>query len=80
MRIQAGVKAHRIQLAIVLDKRFDGDTSSFTMTYSDESKDEVKDFLAMRRAYVGTDGNFISSINVETVQLVFHNMTGKRKT
>jgi hypothetical protein len=59
---------------------FDGDTSSFTMTYSDESKDEVKDFLAMRRAYVGTDGNFISSINVETVQLVFHNMTGKRKT
>lgn len=59
---------------------FDGDTASFTMTYSDDSKEEVQNFLSMRRAYVGTDGKFISSINVETVQLVLHNMTGKRKT
>jgi hypothetical protein len=55
---------------------FDGDTCSLNVTYSDESIREVKDFLSKKRAYVGTDGRFIHSVNVSTVALVLHNMTG----
>jgi hypothetical protein len=55
---------------------FDGDTASANVTYSDESIKEVKEHLTKKRAYVGTDGTFISSINVATVALVMHNLTG----
>lgn len=55
---------------------FDGDTSSATIVYSDESVQEVDNFLSTKRAYVGTDGRFISSTGVDTVNLVLHNLTG----
>jgi hypothetical protein len=55
---------------------FDGDTSSANVTYSDESKKEVKDYLTKKVAYVNVDGTFTSSVNVETVGLVLHNLTG----
>jgi hypothetical protein len=55
---------------------FDGDTASGNVTYSDESIAEVKAHLSKKRAYVGTDGSFMSSIEVSTVSLVFHNLTG----
>lgn len=55
---------------------FDGDTSSANVTYSDEAIAEVKGFLKTRRAYVGTNGKFISSTNIDTVALVLFNMTG----
>jgi hypothetical protein len=55
---------------------FDGDTASGNVTYSDESIAEVKDYLTKKRAYVGTDGTFTSSIDVSTVALVMHNLTG----
>lgn len=54
---------------------FDGDTSSANVLYMDESIREIQDFLASKRAYVGTDGKFISSMGVSTVDLVLHNLT-----
>lgn len=55
---------------------FDGDTASGNVVYSDESIREVQDFLSTKRAYVGLDGKFISSMAVSTVNLVLHNLTG----
>lgn len=55
---------------------FDGDTASGNVTYSDESIAEVDKLLSMRRAYVGSNGKFISSTAVVTVELVLHNLTG----
>jgi hypothetical protein len=55
---------------------FDGDTASGNATYSDESIAEVNAFLQTKKAYVGTDGRFLASISVMTVDLVMHNMTG----
>lgn len=55
---------------------FDGDTSSANVVYADESIHEVKEFLTTKRAYVGTDGRFVSSTSVDTVNLVLHNLTG----
>lgn len=55
---------------------FDGDTASGNATYSDEAVAEVDLYLSKKRAYVGTDGKFTSSVNVSTVALVFHNLTG----
>ena len=52
-----------------------GDTCSGTALYSDESINEIKKFLSKRASYVGTDGKFISSVNVDTVQLIVHNLT-----
>ena len=48
---------------------------SSTALYSDESLEEIKGFLLKREAYVGTDGKFISSVNVDTTELVIHNLT-----
>jgi hypothetical protein len=55
---------------------FDGDMVSGNATYTDESVTEVNDFLGKKRAYVGTSGEFVASTNVDTVKLVFHNLTG----
>ncbi len=55
---------------------FDGDTASGNAAYTDEAIREVDEFLTKKRAYVGTDGNFISSTSVDTVNLVMHNLTG----
>ena len=60
----------------LLTADFDGDTGSGNITYSDESVQEVNDFLEEKRAYVGTDGRFTASTNVSTVALVAHNFTG----
>jgi len=54
---------------------FDGDTMSANATYSDEAIAEVDDYLTKKNAYVGTDGRFISSVAVSTVNLVIHNLT-----
>lgn len=55
---------------------FDGDTASGNVTYSEESIAEVNRLLSTRRLYVGSDGKFISSTAVDTVNLVLHNLTG----
>lgn len=66
---------HSIRLK-KMNADFDGDVGSCTALYSDESIKEVKDYLGSKRAYVGTDGKFISSTNVATIALVLHNLTG----
>lgn len=66
---------HSARLA-KLGADFDGDTASGNVTYSDEAIQEVDDFLSKKRAYVGTDGRFISSVDVDTVKLVLYNLTG----
>lgn len=58
-----------------LNADFDGDTSSCNIAYFDESIEEAKKFLSSRRAYVGTDGEFIKSTGVATVEYVLRNMT-----
>lgn len=55
---------------------FDGDTASGNATYSDESIVEVDNYFQQKKAYVGTDGNFLSSVAVNTVELVLYNLTG----
>lgn len=58
---------------------FDGDTSSANAGYSDEAKQEARNFLNTRKAYVGTDGQFIYDTSVDTVMYVLRNITGARK-
>lgn len=55
---------------------FDGDTSSYQVAYSQEAVAECEDYFNSRRAYVGTDGQFINRTDVHTVELVLRNMTG----
>lgn len=55
---------------------FDGDTGSGNIVYSDEANKEIDDYFKLRRAYIGTDGRFMASTGVSTVDLVLHNMTG----
>lgn len=74
MRIRAGAITHRVYLANRLDNT--GDTMSMTSVYSDEAVNEVNKYLNSKKAYVGTDGKFIASTNVDTVSFVLFNMTG----
>lgn len=69
------ISPHTSKLAR-LGADFDGDTSSFNVTYTDESIQEMREFLNSKRAYVGTDGRPIASIAISTVNLVLYNMTG----
>lgn len=55
---------------------FDGDVCSANSVYSEESIKEVDDYLKTRQAYVGTDGKFLSSTGVVTVELTLRNLTG----
>lgn len=54
----------------------DGDMMTLNILYSDEAIREVEAYFNSVRAYVGTDGRFISSTNVATTALVLHNLTG----
>ena len=55
---------------------FDGDTCSWTCLYSDEALAESENFFTLKRAYVGTDGRFINSVSIDTVEFVLANLTG----
>ncbi len=55
---------------------FDGDTCSWTCLYSDEALKENENFFMSKRAYVGTDGRFINSVQTDTVEFVLANLTG----
>jgi hypothetical protein len=59
-----------------LDADFDGDMMNCNIAYTDEAIKEVRDYFKTRRAYVGTNGQFISSTAVHTAKLVLHNLTG----
>lgn len=69
------VSPHSSRLA-GLGADFDGDTVSANCTYSDESIQEIARHLKSKKAYVGTNGKFLHSTNVSTVELVLFNLTG----
>ena len=54
---------------------YDGDTSSATSLLTDESIEEVNDYLGDTRAYIVTDGKFIDSIGIDTVNYILSAMT-----
>lgn len=62
-----------------LKNTFDGDTTSANFVYTDEAISEVKVFFNAKKAYVGTDGQFINDTNVDTIAHVLNNITGPRK-
>lgn len=56
--------------------KYDGDTASGNIAYTDEAIKEVKEFLASKKYYIGTDGKISFSANTDTVGYVLKNMTG----
>lgn len=54
-------------------------TCSFNIVYSDEAVKECESFYNSKKAYVGTDGKFITDANVETIMYVLQNITGGLK-
>jgi len=50
--------------------------ASATALYADESIETVNKYFTKRKAYVGTDGKFASSVNTDTAALVMYNLTG----
>ena len=59
-----------------MDNRFDGDTSSGNIAYSDEAIAEAEKFFKTKKAYLGSDGKLLFSCAVDTVELVLHSLTG----
>jgi hypothetical protein len=59
-----------------LDADHDGDMMTLTTCYSVEAIKQAKAFFKSRRAYIGTDGRFLSSTSVFITDLVMHNLTG----
>ncbi len=58
-----------------MDNRFDGDMCSANWVYTDEARQEAREYFGLRRGYVGVDGRFMASTDVDTLNLVFHNLT-----
>lgn len=58
---------------------FDGDTVSGNAVYTDEGIKEVKDFMNSKRAYVGSNGKFLSNTGVDTIKYVLGFVTGRKK-
>ena len=58
-----------------LNADFDGDTCSMTAVYSDEAVKEVNEFLSKKRAYVGTNGEFMHTTGTDTANFMLHNLT-----
>lgn len=51
-------------------------TSSCNFLYSEDAIKECKDFFNSTRCYVGTDGKFINSLEIDTIKYVLQNLTG----
>lgn len=49
---------------------------SCTITYSDESIQEVNDFLKSKKCYLNNDGNLAFNTNTDTVKYVLKGLTG----
>lgn len=61
---------------MLLNIKFDGDTCSLNVVYSDEAKKEVANLLASRHFYVGVDGRMNFSADTDVINLVLASMTG----
>jgi hypothetical protein len=49
---------------------------SCTSVYSDESIEEVKNFLNSKACYVNTNGEFSYNVNTATIKFVLQTLTG----
>lgn len=56
---------------------FDGDTGSLTSIVSNDAIEEVKRYLDTREAWVKADGTMRASINYDTLEAVFYNLSGR---
>jgi hypothetical protein len=54
---------------------YDGDTSSFTIAYSEQAIAEVDKYLETKRFYLGSDGKMVYSMATDTINFVVSNMT-----
>lgn len=75
-KLKAGVGVHRVHVATVLDKTFDGDMVSFLACYSKESREEAAMYFKSRRAYIQAGGGMAFSNNIQTVNLTLRFITG----
>lgn len=55
---------------------FDGDTASFIAVYTDTARDEIKNYLNSKQAYVDPIGGLRASTSVDTINWVFRSFTG----
>lgn len=53
-----------------LDADFDGDKCSYTIVFSEESCNEVKNMLRMKSTYIGTDGSVLYSASNTVIDVV----------
>lgn len=53
----------------------DGDMCSANAGYTDETIEEVKQLMRMKKAYINTNGRLIASANIATAELVVFNMS-----
>lgn len=58
---------------------YDGDMCSSNAVYTEEAVNEITNFQNSRRAYINTNGEFINTTAVATVELVFHNFSKPKK-
>ena len=63
----------------MLNITFDGDTVSINLTYSNEAIAEANKFFKSRIAYLKAGGGVGFSVNVGTLKLTSHYMTGEPK-
>jgi hypothetical protein len=56
--------------------KFDGDTASCNVVYSDEALAEINKFLTKKEAFLDPRGGLRASTGIDTVALVLRSMTG----
>lgn len=73
----AGAIAYRVQVTTALDNKFDGDTATFTVLYSEEAIKETTDLLGDVAFYVNTTGGIAHSCETDTVKYLMKTFTGE---
>ena len=71
----AGHAAGRMSRTL-LNNKFDGDTCSFNVVYTENAKKEIKTLLDSRHYYVGVDGRMNFSADTDVISLVLASITG----
>lgn len=62
---------------MVVDIRFDGDMKSATGIQSDQATSQLDDYMKTREAWVTPDGQMRSTIDYDTSNLIFKNLTSR---
>ena len=59
----------------LLGADFDGDTSSFTTVYVEDSVKDIDDYLNSKRAYINTSGGFLDPVGSDLLNMILTNLT-----